>query len=334
MIATRAEARGAAAAPATWRCDAFGIGIEGDFAAPGLPPASGVPVGPRTAVRVVPASEIEHVWRGEGARRLLEERFDEDPEAARSIDHLPGVGYRLYARHFGLALVAEDGRRVLCAPPDDEAWSWQRFLVGRVLPWTAVLLGREVFHAGAVALGGRAFALVGASGAGKSSLVAHLLLGGARFLTDDVLAIDDAPGMLRAHPGAAILCVRPAEREAMGVERWRRLGPLLGDSGKLYVEVERDQAARPLSGVYFLAPGAAGAAAIEPIDRPDFRLLLGSTFNESLQGPERLRRQFDLCAQLAARVPMFRLRVPRGVSAAELAARVRAHADALARRPA
>jgi hypothetical protein len=280
-------------------------------------------------VEIVAPAQIDARWRPYGAERLLEERFDDDAHAARSIERLPGVGYRLYARHFGLALVADDGTRVLCAPPQDEPWSWQRFLVGRILPWTAVLLGREVFHAGAVAIGGRAFGLIGASGAGKSSLVAHLLLGGAGFVTDDVLALEQRDGVVRAHPGAAILCMRHAERDAIRSAAFARLGRTLGDSGKLYVAVEREPAPLPLGGLFFLARGGEQPGpALRPLARADFRLLLASTFNETIQSPERLRRQFELCAELAERVPMWRVAVQPGVSAAALARTLRTQAEA------
>lgn len=325
MSATPAELAARRPTQARWRAAAFGIAIEGSFEAPGLP-AGEVPAGsPRTSVEIVDAAVIEARRRGP-ATRLLQEFFGEDETPARSIDHLPGIGYRLYARHFGLAFVEEDGGRVLCAPPKDEPWSWQRFLVGRILPWAAVLLGREIFHAGAVAIGGRAFALIGPSGAGKSSLVAQLVLQGAGFVGDDVLAIDED---LRAHPGTGILCMRHAERAAMGGAAFARVGRLLGDSGKLYLEIEREPAPLPLGGLYFVARGGPGAAAIEPLPAPDFRLLLGSTFNESIQSPERLRRQFELCAELAARVPMARVHVRPGVGARALAEAVHAHARSL-----
>lgn len=326
MSATRPEAATALASPAHWCAAAFGIAIEGSFEAPGLRPGDVPADAPRTRVEIVEAGEIERRWAPGRATRLLEERFGDDPVAARSIDHLAGAGYRLYARHFGLAWVDEDGGRVLCAPPADEPWSWQRFLVGRTLPWTAVLLGREIFHAGAVAIGGRAFALIGASGAGKSSLVAQLLLRGAGFVSDDVLAIGED---LLAHPGSGILCMRHAERAAMGGAALARVGRLLGDSGKLYVEVEREPGPLPLGGFYFVARGERGGPAIEPLQAPDFRLLLGSTFNESIQSPARLRRQFELCAELAARVPMATVNVRPGVTAAALAEAVHAHAEAL-----
>src|SRR3712207_7852895 len=47
-----------------------------------------------------------------------------------------------------------------CSPPGVAPWRWQRFLVGRILPWAAVLCGLEALHASAVVLDGRAIAFV------------------------------------------------------------------------------------------------------------------------------------------------------------------------------
>jgi hypothetical protein len=134
---------------------------------------------------------------------MVEETFDDElPD--RTIDFDEELGYRLYARHFGLALINPNGERVLCAPPGAPDWSWQRFLVGRVLPWAALLRGREVFHASAVQVGGRAIAIVAPSGGGKTSLALRLVLRGAGFITDDVLALERTPDGINAYPGANI----------------------------------------------------------------------------------------------------------------------------------
>src|SRR5688500_15662333 len=146
--------------PREWRSRAFGIEIAGDFPAPGLPPVAAPAGDPPTRVRLAEEAVLAARWPDGPAERLLEERLGDDAaEPARFIDHRAGDGYRLFARHFGLALIAEDGAEVWCAPPADDPWSWQRFLVGRVLPWAAVLRGREVFHAGAVEVAGGAVAL-------------------------------------------------------------------------------------------------------------------------------------------------------------------------------
>jgi hypothetical protein len=307
--------------PATetaWRSRAFGLELNGDFEAPGLVPVDSPSADPPTSLRLVATADLEARFpAGHRPTRLLEERFPLDAaEVARSIDHVPGLGYRLYARHFGLALVSEDGAEVLCAPPPDEPWSWQRFLVGRVLPWAAVLRGREVLHASAATVDGRALGFVGPTGSGKTSLAVQLVLGGGGFVTDDVLALERSGDEILAHPGAAIVSVRDELP-------WAEIGELLGHSGKTYVAVGREPAPVPLAALFFIARGS--SPAIEPI-RPDAPLLLGSTFNQSIRTPERMRRQLDLCADLAELVPMFRLHVAPGMGPAELAAEVRAHA--------
>ena len=57
---------------------------------------------------------------------------------------------------------------------------WQRFLIAQVLPFAAALHGLEVLHASAVTVAGRALALLGPSGAGKTSLALALCRTGAR----------------------------------------------------------------------------------------------------------------------------------------------------------
>src|SRR4051794_2602481 len=185
--AAAAEPRASGSAPLL-RGRAFGLEIESSFEAPGLPAASGPACGPRVRMDLARAEEIDRDWPGQGATRVLEEHFD-DAAPARTIVFPPDHGYRLYARNFGLARISPSGERVVCAPPDAEPWSWQRFLVGRILPWAAVLRGREAFHASAVGVRGRAVAFVGVTGAGKTSLAVQLVARGARFLTDDVLAL-------------------------------------------------------------------------------------------------------------------------------------------------
>jgi hypothetical protein len=322
----QAAARGEPAT--TWRSHAFGIVISGAFAAPGLPPCDLEPDSslPRTQVDLVPAAEVDARWGDGAAERLLEERFDDDPLPARTIDYARGRGDRLYARHFGLAHVSDDGSSVACAPPELEPWSWQRFLVGRILPWAALLRGLEVFHASAFAFDGLAYGLVGATGAGKTSLAMRLFAGGAAFVTDDVLAVDVRDGVVRAHPGAAIASVRDEERAALGEQSLASLGRILGHSGKTYVETARVAGALPLGGLYVLDRSSGARDAIERIDNPPPSLLIGSTFVESVQTAGRLLNQLDVCAAIAHSVPVFRVGISAGVGAGELAGRLAEHA--------
>jgi hypothetical protein len=104
--------------------------------------------------------------------------------------------------------------------------------VGGVMAWWH---GRESFHAGAFVLDGRAWAILGERGAGKSTAIAHLALRGHGVVCDDLLVVDGRRTF--AGPRSVDLRESAAERldagEALGMvgarERWRlRVGPVDG----------------------------------------------------------------------------------------------------------
>jgi hypothetical protein len=310
------------------RVRGFGLEIDAAFEVPGLPPADGPERAPLTRLDLAAAEEIDAGWPAHAAERVLEEVFEEGAAPARTIDFHPGHGYRLFARHFGLARISADGAAILCAPPDVEPWNWQRFLVGRILPWAAVLRGYEAFHASAVAFGESAYAFVGPTGAGKTSLAVQLVARGAKFVSDDVLALENDGGTLLAHPGAGIASIRPAERELIPAPTWARLGTELGHSVKTYVEIPRVERPLPLAAVYFLS-AEDRQPPIEPLAQLDPRMLLAATFVLGIQTPARLRNQLDVCATMARGVPIFALRVSPGAGAEQLAGTVHDHLAAV-----
>ncbi len=76
-------------------------------------------------------------------------------------------------------------------------------------------LGRQVFHAGAVDFGGRAWVLMGDKGMGKSTLVADLSLRGFEVFADDLVVVDSG----RIQSGPAFVDLRPDAARALGVGR-------------------------------------------------------------------------------------------------------------------
>lgn len=90
--------------------------------------------------------------------------------------------------------------------------------------------GRHSFHAGAFVAHGRAWAILGTRGAGKSSLLAALSLRGLAILADDVLVVDEG---LQGLAGPRCIDLRHETAAALGVgetlgvvgtrERWRML---------------------------------------------------------------------------------------------------------------
>jgi hypothetical protein len=194
-------------------------------------------------------------------------------------------------------------------------------LTGQLLPFAALLHGLEVLHASAVAIEGRALAIVGAAGAGKTTLACHLVLRGASFLTDDVLAVEPRDGEVLAHPGAGLVNVRRSAPSLAGAAGGR-LGELLGgDSDSERVVLHRRRDPVPLAALCVLRrdPGAAELR-IEHPGKLEPRLLLGATFNFVIRTPERMTRQLDVAARVADSARVLQVVVPPETDPAELAA--------------
>ena len=304
---------------------AFGLDLRLGFPVAGIRPGDTALGGRRTILALARHSDLEGDWGG-GAR--VREWRDEAGRVEATLDHDDAMGWRLVADGFGAFAVSPAGDRIRCAPAEgEEAWRWQRCLIGQVLPLAALLNGLEVFHAAAVGVAGRAIGLVGTSQAGKSSVAVRLVLRGAELLADDVLALDGAGEKLTAHPGPGVVSVRHAEERLLEPGDRHRLGTVLGDDGEaIRMEVSRGRRPLPLAALYFLERGGAARDGVEPVWPPDPRLLLGSTFNFMVATPERLTNQLEICTRLARETPLFRVYVPAGTTAADVAARVEAHA--------
>lgn len=240
------------------------------------------------------------------------------------IEAHPHAGYLIWARGRGAHVLSRDGRRLLAARGACSTWTWQRFLLGQVLPFAALVAGREILHASAVVIDGRAVALAGVSGAGKSTVALELCRRGATFLADDVLALRVQDETLLAQPGTAIAAV--PERDLERVAPVRSATGLRVDGGDRGEQLVRTAGAREearLAAIVFLdrgdrrCPGTNRGPRFEAA--ADARALLSSTFNVVLEEPARMRRLLEVCA-LAARLRVERAYVPNGAGAGELAA--------------
>lgn len=300
-------------APVIQTAGVYGVTVESDFALPGLLESVPEDVLPRVRVRQVPAAEIDRRVPPGSGERLGEERFSDGRPPDRTVDLLPGAGYRLYARYFGLALVAPDGAEILCAPPTVPAWRWQRLLVGRALPLAALLRGYELLHASAVVVGDdHLVGIVGPSGSGKSTLALHLSLGGATLASDDVVALQMRGGAVWGFPGPGVVSLRDSEDDlARAVAGPDGPAELLGWSGKSHLAAPRADRALPVAALYYL-DGEADEPGIEEMPGVDPRLLLASTLMHEIRHPERLRRQLEVCSALALGARHFRLVRSRG----------------------
>ncbi len=193
-----------------------------------------------------------------------------------------------------------------------------------MLPLLAVLRGREVLHASAVALDDKVIALVGGSGAGKTSLALQMVARGAELFADDVLALELRDGEVVAHPGAGVVNLSPGERGRLNgmIDESQVAGQ---DEQGMRVVVERETRTLGLAAVYFIErPDVAESVNFERLDSSD--RVLGATFNLSILDAERLRTHLEVCAEVARRCGLYRVGVPGSVQASEVAAAIAAHA--------
>lgn len=309
------------------RLRAFGLDLEASFPIPGASPAQ--PAGPAgRAVRLELATrdEILSGWDPAAPQRISTRRAPSG-RAAVAIDADERAGHLIRAQGFGCFWISPGAARIRCAPLRIPSWRWQRYLIGQVLPLAAVLRGLEVFHASAVAIDGRALALLGASTAGKTSVAVQLVLGGARFMTDDVLAVSPgAAGGVIAHPGVGVASLRHSAGALLAAGERRRLGHTIGrDREASRIELPRRAADAPLTRAYLLErSGEPGEPAIERLSPVDPRLLLGGSFNFVIRTTQRLENQLDVCARIARGVDVHRARFGPDTGPAELARAIEA----------
>jgi hypothetical protein len=302
---------------------AFGVGFVSEVVLPALPVADQAPTDPTRVVLADPA-QLDAAWPEHEAVRVVQEGEPGSP-LERSADRHGTAGWRLRAGGFGEAIISADGRRVTAARGDATPERFERLLVGRVLPWTALVRGLEIFHAAAVTLDQGAVLLVGPSGVGKTSLAVQLTLAGAAFLTDDVLAVDrDGDGRLRAHPGARLAGLRAAERDRLSTGDRSALGALreLDDKSWATLPASGTAGGVPFRAICFITRPTdpdPTEPELEPLAQPSAEPLLASTFVTSVRTPARLANLLDVCADLATSVPWYRVRVTPGRDARSLA---------------
>ena len=191
------------------------------------------------------------------------------------------------------------------------------YLLGPILSFALLRRGVETLHATVVEVDGRAVAIMGESGYGKSSLAASFLSAGHRLITDDLLLLR-GPRLL-AEPGPSRLKLTPQVVRAM---LFRHAGAApLGRLGKMAVPLEADRwcgVARPLAAVFVLRRAASGSrvsrTTIRDLSpRAAFMEMTRNTFNTAVVDEARLRGQFALASRVAQTVPVRSLSYPPGL---------------------
>ncbi len=310
------------------RGHAFGIDIDSSIVVPELPAGHELDGNPRVTLERADPEGLKRAWPAHGVERVLE-RVRPNGRPMMVVERHTELGFHIWAPHYGRHLVSADGAHIRSALPAVSPWRWERLLFAQVLPLAAALSGRELFHASAVALDGGAVAFVGLTGAGKSSIAAHLVADGAGLVADDVLALERTPGGVSSHPGSGLAGVAPHELASMSASGRARLGRPVGKADKSYLAVPIVERALPLRALYFITRTDHENVEIAPSESVPTRLL-GSSFIAYLRSPEHLVEHLEVCTHIAATVPILELSVPPTARASDVAGEVEAHARELA----
>lgn len=201
-------------------------------------------------------------------------------------------------------------------------------ILGPIIAHWIMMNDGIALHANCVDIGGKLIAIVGESGAGKSSLCAALVAGGALPHSDDIVSVD--PHNARVPFGTARLKLNSDVFALLNLNALS-VGPVYSGIDKLSVEMPLppDLSARPLSAVYRLLDAAADA---EPEFVPVNGFLAAFTLFSEIFRVNTAAQAFGAeallgrCAALVGRVKVFELRRHRDLSRIQnLAAAVMSH---------
>src|SRR5262249_29058989 len=137
----------------------------------------------------------------------------------------PSLQIREFSDGTYLAMIYRDGAEFFISTTGRHVWaSWPAsFSIDDLLPYIrgpvfgAILRLRHVvsLHASAVAVDGRAIALIGPPGAGKSTTAAALAERGVAVLSDDIVPLKECDGVFWAQPGYPNVCLWPASVDGL-----------------------------------------------------------------------------------------------------------------------
>ncbi len=316
--------------PIANRYSLLGLSLECSRPLPRLA-ADPEPTGDR--VRVELGSFPAEVLRtpADGWRPFFESSWvDQDGEPwLRVCVRAAGDLYRFQFSDGADFLVDSEGRRIWARwrePKTLEGVSIQ--LLSIILGFVLRLRGQISLHASAVVIAGRAVALAGPGGTGKSTTAAAFAQRGHRVLTDDTTVLKQVAGDFYIQPDRPELRLWP-ESSAMLFGSPEALPRMMPDWEKRLLDLERygfrtAQQPRPLAAVYVIngEPLNSHRSAIRGLRGAEgvVALVANSLVTRLLDRRMRIQ-EFDVLTRLSAELPVRRLhRSERGLTPHEVCA--------------
>ena len=171
-----------------------------------------------------------------------------------------------------------------------------------------------VLHASAVEFDGGAIAFMGNPEAGKSSVAAALYNKGYKIVTDDITPVDVNSEISTVFPGFPYLKIGQKVAGGLGYD-FESLGIIHSLEEKRLLDVHNrfQKKPLPLRCIFVLADG--NAQGVEELHPQETVIeLIRHTFPTRLQQPG-AKLHFMQCAELVNRVPVYRLKQSKSISA-------------------
>ena len=213
-------------------------------------------------------------------------------------------------------VISEDATDVWAiTPPDQTAEDTAAYLLGPIIGAVLRMRGIICLHASAVAINNRAVALVGVSGAGKSTTAAAFARLGYPVLSDDILALTDnqdgfvvrpAYPRVRLWPESAAGLFGSADKLPCMTPNWNKRFLGLNEPGYQFQSEPLELAA-----VYFLEPrvalGSGGLAAEGVAPATALMALLSDSYAANYLCKPFRAHEFDVLSRLVKFVSCRRL---------------------------
>lgn len=295
---------------------AYGLRITSSAFIPGLPhlpnsPEPDVSIWLQSAPRFVNGAEIStsEAWYVGGSQ-------DEGSEPSLRIWKLDEEGcFRIRYGDGTEFFLTESGDNIWATWPDSLTLEdTATYLLGPIFGFLLRLRGVTCLHASAIAVDGRAIALVGAAGAGKSTTAAVFTQQGYPVLSEDVVALRDQGDSFLVQPGYPLIRLWPESVRALyGAED--ALPPLTPNWNKRYLDLTQNgfdfqRQPLPLAAVYVLDERSDDPAAplVESLpSHAGLITLVTNTYANYLLDREMRAREFELLGRLVNNLPLRKL---------------------------
>jgi hypothetical protein len=268
------------------------------------------------AIRYLPADDVDDndLPRGD----LIQHLEDDIDGWWVSAAQLHGI---IEIRVYDVATIWLDIALEQCTvrPAPDVGEDWLAFQLERhLLPIVRMVRGEAVFHAGAVGTEHGAVLLLADGQGGKSTTTALLLSDGAGFISDDQTGVTTdrqaigTPSLRLRQPSADL--AGSLAGSLAGDLAGARVGTRLEGDGRIVVELQPCITPTPIAGLLLLGGrSASDSVELETIEGATaVTSLLAQVFCGGLVDARLIERHFTVAADLAANLPVARLRVPHG----------------------